>query len=153
MKIILSSWKIILLFKYNQSIFFIAQIQGVLYLGCFLRRWKNKRVSRKPCKGRSDLVLKGQMRVPKNKQCYFENHVVREPCKRRTVCTFKINKRTWGEAYWNLYSHMFIISILSLYFHFSVHCKNPAVLFKAWSSKHPCWISDPKSNHDKKILS
>ena len=33
------------------------------------------------------------MRVPKNKQCYFENHVVREPCKRRTVCTFKINKR------------------------------------------------------------
>ena len=93
MKLILLSWKIILLFKYYQNIIVIAQIQGVLCLGCFLRRWKNKRVSRKPCKGRSDLVLKGQMRVPKNKQCYFENHVVREPCKRRTVCTFKINKR------------------------------------------------------------
>ena len=32
---------------------------------CFLRLWKNNHVSRKPCKQRSDLVLNGQMRVPK----------------------------------------------------------------------------------------
>ena len=50
----------------------------------FLRLWKNNRVSRKPCKWRSDLVLNGQMRVP-NKPCYLENHAVREPCK----CTDK----------------------------------------------------------------
>ena len=40
-------------------------IQGVLCLRGFLRLWKNNRVSRKPCKRRSDLVLNGQMRVPK----------------------------------------------------------------------------------------
>ena len=40
-------------------------IQGVLCLRCFLRLWKNNHVSRKPCKRRSDLVLNGQMRVPK----------------------------------------------------------------------------------------
>ena len=38
---------------------------GVLCLRCFLRLWKNNRVSRKPCKRRSDLVLNGKMRVPK----------------------------------------------------------------------------------------
>ena len=31
----------------------------------FLRLWKNNRVSRKPCKQRIDLVLNGQMKVPK----------------------------------------------------------------------------------------
>ena len=41
------------------------QIQGVLCLHYFLRLWKNNCVSRKPCKQRSDLVLNGQMRVPK----------------------------------------------------------------------------------------
>ena len=40
-------------------------VQRVLCLSCFLRLWKNNRVSRKPCKRRSDLVLSGQMRVPK----------------------------------------------------------------------------------------
>ena len=40
-------------------------VQGVLCLRCFLRLWKNNRVSRKPCKRRSDLLLNGQMRVPK----------------------------------------------------------------------------------------
>ena len=40
-------------------------IQGVLCLRCFLRLWKNNRVSRKPSQWRSDLVLNGQMRVPK----------------------------------------------------------------------------------------
>ena len=40
-------------------------IQGVLCLRGFLRLWKNNSVSRKPCKRRSDLVLNGQMRVPK----------------------------------------------------------------------------------------
>ena len=60
--------------------------QWVLCLLCFLRLRKNKCVSRKPCKRRSDLILNGQMRVP-NKQCYLENRLVREPCKRRTACT------------------------------------------------------------------
>ena len=41
-------------------------LQGVLCLRCFLRIWKNNRVSRKPCKRRSDLVLNGKMRVPKS---------------------------------------------------------------------------------------
>ena len=41
---------------------FILHIQGVLCLRCFLRLWKNNRVSRKLCKWRSDLVLNGQMR-------------------------------------------------------------------------------------------
>ena len=35
------------------------------YLRSFLRLWKNNCVSRKPYKRRSDLVLNGQMRVPK----------------------------------------------------------------------------------------
>ena len=39
--------------------------QGVLCLRRVLRLWKNNRVSRKPCKPRSDLVLNGQIRVPK----------------------------------------------------------------------------------------
>ena len=43
----------------------LKQIQGVLCLRCFMRLWKNNRVSRKLCKRRSDLVLNGQMRVPK----------------------------------------------------------------------------------------
>ena len=34
-------------------------------LTMFMRLWKNNPVSRKPCKWRSDLVLNGQMRVPK----------------------------------------------------------------------------------------
>ena len=46
--------------KYNKN----ASIQGVLCLRCFSRLRKNS-VSRKPCKQRSDLVLNGQMRVPK----------------------------------------------------------------------------------------
>ena len=37
----------------------------VFCLRCFLRLWKNNRVSRKPCKRRSDLVLNRQMWVPK----------------------------------------------------------------------------------------
>ena len=40
-------------------------VQGVLCVRSFLRLWKNNRISRKACKGRSDLVLNGQMRVPK----------------------------------------------------------------------------------------
>ena len=43
----------------------VKDIQGVLCLRCFLRLWKNNRVSRKRCKRRSDLVLNGQIRVPK----------------------------------------------------------------------------------------
>ena len=42
-----------------------GNIQEVLCLLCFLRLWKNNRVSRKPCMGRSDLVLNGHMKVPK----------------------------------------------------------------------------------------
>ena len=42
-----------------------VKIQGVLCLRGFLRLWKNNSVSRKLCKQRSDLVLNGQMRVPK----------------------------------------------------------------------------------------
>ena len=42
-------------------------------------------IRRKPCKRRSDLVLNGQMRLPK-KPCYLENCVLREPCKQRTAC-------------------------------------------------------------------
>ena len=34
-------------------------------LTLFFETLKNNRVSRKPCKRRSDLVLNGQMRVPK----------------------------------------------------------------------------------------
>ena len=49
-------------------------IQRVLCLRCFLRLWKNIRVSRKPCKQRSDLVLNGQMRVQKKTVLY------RKPC-------------------------------------------------------------------------
>ena len=36
---------------------------GVPLLTLFLRLWKNNRVSRKPCKKRSDLVQNGKMRV------------------------------------------------------------------------------------------
>ena len=43
----------------------LISIHEVLCLRSFLRLWKKKRVSRKPCKWRSDLVLNGQMRVPK----------------------------------------------------------------------------------------
>ena len=42
-----------------------VQGPGDPLLTLFLRRWKNNRVSRKPCKQRSDLALNGQMRVPK----------------------------------------------------------------------------------------
>ena len=35
------------------------KIQGVLCFRCFLRLWKNNRVSRKPSKRRSDLVHRG----------------------------------------------------------------------------------------------
>ena len=38
---------------------------GVLCLRCFLILWKNNRVSRVPSNQRGDLVLNGQMRVPK----------------------------------------------------------------------------------------
>ena len=43
----------------------LTKVQGVLCVHCFLRLWKNNCVSRKPCKRMSDLVLNGQMRVPK----------------------------------------------------------------------------------------
>ena len=43
----------------------VCILQRVLCLCCFLRLWKNNNVSRKTCKRRSDLVLNGQMRVPK----------------------------------------------------------------------------------------
>ena len=45
--------------------YIILDVQAVLCLHGFLRLWKNNRVSRKPCKWRSDLVLNGQMRAPK----------------------------------------------------------------------------------------
>ena len=51
--------------KFSKGIILYNIIQGVLCLRCFLRLWKNNRVSRKPCKRRSDLVLNGQMTVPK----------------------------------------------------------------------------------------
>ena len=38
---------------------------GGLLLTLFFRLWKNNNVSRKLCKWRSDLILSGQMRVPK----------------------------------------------------------------------------------------
>ena len=34
----------------------LSLLKGVLCLRCFLRLWKNNRLSRKPCKRRSDLV-------------------------------------------------------------------------------------------------
>ena len=46
-----------------------VEVQGILCLRCFLRLWQNKCVSRKLCKRRSDLVLNGQMRVPKYTVC------------------------------------------------------------------------------------
>ena len=39
--------------------------EGVLCLRCILRLWRNDHISRKQCKGESDLVLNGQIRVPK----------------------------------------------------------------------------------------
>ena len=44
---------------------YTSQVQAVLCLRCFLRLWKNNCVSRKLCKQKSDLVLNGQLRVPK----------------------------------------------------------------------------------------
>ena len=49
------------------SLVYPTKVQGPggSLLTLFLRRWKNNRVGRKPCKQRSDLALNGQMRVPK----------------------------------------------------------------------------------------
>ena len=53
----------LMLLDYDLSTKF--QIQGVLCLCSVLRLWKNNCISRKLCKWKSNLVLNGQMRVPK----------------------------------------------------------------------------------------
>ena len=60
-------------------------VQGVLCWRCLFRLWKNKCVSRKPCKWTVEEWFSTKWTNESTKI----NHVDREPCKWRTACTIK----------------------------------------------------------------
>ena len=90
--------------QWNSSLNRTCLNQKFTILLCFLRL---NHVSRKPCKQRSDLVLKWTKESTK-KPCYVENRVVRETCKHQEVFAL------WYYCFF-IYFHLLLVQISELH--------------------------------------